>query len=72
MNFLQNLSRYRFSRYSKFLFVCWDLLLLNFAIYLSAMARFGDLDKLFFKRRKNDFIIGEPNLDSFTDAKRLS
>jgi len=52
MNFLQNLSRYRFSRYSKFLFVCWDLLLLNFAIYLSAMARFGDLDKLFLKDEK--------------------
>jgi len=32
--------------------VCWDLLLLNFAIYLSALARFGDLDKLFLKDEK--------------------
>ncbi|WDF62496.1 undecaprenyl-phosphate glucose phosphotransferase [Flavobacterium sp. KACC 22763] len=52
MNFLQNLSHYRISRYSKLLFVCWDLLLLNLAIYLSAMARFGDLDKLFLKDEK--------------------
>mgnify|MGYP003574872270 FL=1 len=52
MNFLQNLSRYRFSRYSKLLFVCWDLLLLNFAVYLSAMTRFGDTDKLFLKDEK--------------------
>ncbi|WP_427874952.1 sugar transferase [Flavobacterium sp. MMS24-S5] len=52
MNFLQNLSRYRFSRYSKILFVCWDLLLLNFAVYLSAMTRFGDTDKLFLKDEK--------------------
>ncbi|MBL0739310.1 undecaprenyl-phosphate glucose phosphotransferase [Flavobacterium sp. GN10] len=52
MNFLQDFSRYRISRYSKLLFVCWDLLLLNFAIYLSAMVRFGDLDKLFLKDEK--------------------
>ncbi|MDY0986376.1 undecaprenyl-phosphate glucose phosphotransferase [Flavobacterium sp. CFBP9031] len=52
MNFLQNLSQYRFSRYSKLLFVCWDLLLLNFAVYLSAMTRFGDTEKLFLKDEK--------------------
>jgi len=52
MNFLKNLSRYRFSRYSKLLFVCWDLLLLNYAIYLSAIVRFGDLHQLFLKDEK--------------------
>lgn len=52
MNFLKNLSSYRFSRYSKLLFVCWDLLLLNYAIYLSAIVRFGNLHQLFLKDEK--------------------
>ena len=52
MNFLKNLFSYRFSRYSKLLFVCFDLLLLNYALYLSAIAKFGNLDPLFFKEEK--------------------
>lgn len=52
MNFLKNLFSYRFSRYSKLLFVCFDLLLLNYALYLSAIAKFGNLDPLFLKEEK--------------------
>lgn len=49
MKILQELSQYRFSRYFKLLFVVWDVLLLNFAIVLSALIRFGSLDRLFQK-----------------------
>lgn len=49
MKILDILSRYRFSRYFKLLFVVWDVILLNFSIVLSSWARFGNLDKLFLK-----------------------
>ncbi|MDP5199617.1 undecaprenyl-phosphate glucose phosphotransferase [Flavobacterium sp. DG2-3] len=49
MRFLQKLSDYRFSRYSKVLFVCWDLIILNIAIYLSFIVRFGTIDNLLTK-----------------------
>lgn len=49
MKILDALSRHRFSRYFKLLFVVWDVILLNSAIVLSAWVRFGDLDRLFLK-----------------------
>jgi putative colanic acid biosynthesis UDP-glucose lipid carrier transferase len=49
MKILDALSRHRFSRYFKLLFVVWDVLLLNFSIVLSAWLRFGNLEKLFIK-----------------------
>ncbi|MGO4770127.1 undecaprenyl-phosphate glucose phosphotransferase [Flavobacterium sp. W22_SRS_FK3] len=49
MKILDALSRHRFSRYFKLLFVVWDVTLLNFSIVLSAWLRFGNLDKLFLK-----------------------
>ena len=49
MKILQRLSQHHFSRYFKLLFVVWDIVLLNVAIILSAILRFGSLDKLFFK-----------------------
>ncbi|WP_417940023.1 undecaprenyl-phosphate glucose phosphotransferase [Flavobacterium sp. RS13.1] len=49
MKVLDALSRHRFSRYFKLLFVLWDVILLNFSIVLSAWLRFGNLDKLFLK-----------------------
>lgn len=52
MKILQRLSHYRFSRYFKLLFVCWDVVLLNLAIILSALARFGGIDELFLKEEK--------------------
>lgn len=52
MKILQELSRFRMSRYFKLLFVCWDIILLNAAIVLSALARFGSLDELFIKEEK--------------------
>lgn len=52
MKILQELSRFRMSRYFKLLFVCWDIILLNTAIVLSALARFGSLDELFIKEEK--------------------
>ncbi len=52
MKILQNLSHYRLSRYFKLLFVVWDIILLNTALILSALVRFGDLDKLFLKDEK--------------------
>ncbi|MFB9110934.1 undecaprenyl-phosphate glucose phosphotransferase [Flavobacterium gyeonganense] len=49
MKILDALSRHRFSRYFKLLFVLWDVILLNFSIVLSSWLRFGNLDKLFLK-----------------------
>ncbi len=49
MKILQKLSHYRISRYYKLLFVVVDVILLNLATILSALARFGDLDKLLSK-----------------------
>ncbi|WP_083572152.1 undecaprenyl-phosphate glucose phosphotransferase [Flavobacterium johnsoniae] len=52
MKILEELSRFRMSRYFKLLFVCWDVILLNTAIVLSALARFGSLDELLIKEEK--------------------
>ncbi|MBS7233274.1 undecaprenyl-phosphate glucose phosphotransferase [Flavobacterium psychroterrae] len=52
MKFLQKLSHYRFSRYFKLLFVGVDVVLLNLATILSALARFGSLDMLLSKEEK--------------------
>lgn len=52
MKILEELSRFRMSRYFKLLFVCWDVILLNTAILLSALARFGSLQELWIKEEK--------------------
>lgn len=49
MKILHKLSHYRISRYYKLLFVVVDIVLLNLATILSALARFGNLDKLLSK-----------------------
>lgn len=49
MKILKELSQFHFSRYFKLLFVIWDVVLLNVSIVLSALVRFGTLDKLFLK-----------------------
>lgn len=52
MKILQKLSHFRISRYYKLLFVVVDVVLLNSATLLSALARFGNLDKLLSKEEK--------------------
>ncbi|TPG42208.1 undecaprenyl-phosphate glucose phosphotransferase [Flavobacterium pectinovorum] len=52
MKILQKLSHYRFSRYFKLLFVLVDVVLLNLATILSALARFESLDKLLSKEER--------------------
>ena len=52
MKILQELSHYRISRYFKLLFVVVDIILLNLATILSALARFGSLDKLLSREEK--------------------
>ena len=52
MKILQKLSHYRFSRYFKLLFVLVDVVLLNLAIILSSLARFGNLDKLLSREER--------------------
>jgi putative colanic acid biosynthesis UDP-glucose lipid carrier transferase len=46
MKLLQFFATYKLSRYVKLLFVLWDLVLLNAAILISFLSRFGDLDRL--------------------------
>lgn len=52
MTITQKLSNYRISRYFKLLFVCFDILLLNAAINLSALARFGNVQGLSSKEER--------------------
>jgi len=49
MKILKQLSQHHFSRYFKLLFVIWDVVLLNVAIVLSSIVRFGSIGKLFLK-----------------------
>lgn len=49
MKLLKYLAGYRFSRYFKLLFVLWDLVLLNSAIFLSFLLRYGTLDRIDLK-----------------------
>ncbi|NGY37408.1 undecaprenyl-phosphate glucose phosphotransferase [Flavobacterium sp. XN-5] len=49
MPILKYLAGYRFSRYFKLLFVLWDLVLLNSAILLSFLLRYGNLDRVDLK-----------------------
>lgn len=58
MKTLHRFSKYHFSRYFKLLFVIWDVVLLNFAIFLSAILRFGSLDKLFLKEVETISLLG--------------
>ncbi|KAF2509244.1 undecaprenyl-phosphate glucose phosphotransferase [Flavobacterium zhairuonense] len=58
MKILQELSEYRFSRYFKVIFLLWDVVLLNTAIVLSALLRFGTLDKLFLKEVQTISLLG--------------
>ena len=57
MKILEELSRFRMSRYFKLLFVCWDIILLNTAIVLSALARFGSLDELLIKEERTVSVV---------------
>lgn len=52
MRIIQKLSRYRLSRYFKLLFVICDIILLNIALVVSALIRFGNFDTLFLKDEK--------------------
>ncbi|MHC0441186.1 undecaprenyl-phosphate glucose phosphotransferase [Flavobacterium sp. 3-210] len=58
MKILQELSEYRFSRYFKTIFLVWDVVLLNTAIVLSALLRFGNIDKLFLKEVQTISLLG--------------
>jgi putative colanic acid biosynthesis UDP-glucose lipid carrier transferase len=49
MSILQQLASYRFSRYFKLCFLIWDLVLLNTAIILSFLVRYGSLERLDLK-----------------------
>jgi undecaprenyl-phosphate galactose phosphotransferase/putative colanic acid biosynthesis UDP-glucose lipid carrier transferase len=49
MSLLKFLATYRFSRYFKLLFVFWDAVLLNVAILLSFLLRYGNWDRIDLK-----------------------
>jgi putative colanic acid biosynthesis UDP-glucose lipid carrier transferase len=49
MSLIQQLVRYRFSRYFKLCFLVWDVLILNVAIVLSLHLRFDNLDRIDLK-----------------------
>jgi len=44
MSILKTLAAYRFSRYYKIGFLLWDLVLINIALTISFLLRYGDLD----------------------------
>lgn len=49
MSIFKTLSTFRFSRYYKVGFLVWDVVLLNVAIYISFIMRFGNLDNIHLK-----------------------
>lgn len=49
MSLLKHLAPYRFSRYFKLLLLLWDLVLLNAAIMLSFLMRYGSLERIYSK-----------------------
>jgi putative colanic acid biosynthesis UDP-glucose lipid carrier transferase len=49
MSILQDLAAYRFSRYFKLVFLIWDLVLLNAAIVLSFLIKYGSLERMDLK-----------------------
>lgn len=50
-------SLYRYSRYFKLIFLCWDVLLLNLAFIISYYIRFGTLDRLYKEDSQSIFLI---------------
>ena len=46
MSVKKSTSLYRYSRYFKLIFLCWDILLLNITFVLSYLIRFGTLERL--------------------------
>lgn len=52
MSLLNQLARYRFTRYIKIIFVLWDLILLNVAIVISFQIRYGNLEGINLKEVK--------------------
>lgn len=46
MSIFKTLSSFRFSRYYKVGFLVWDVVLINVAIFISFMIRFGNLDHI--------------------------
>jgi putative colanic acid biosynthesis UDP-glucose lipid carrier transferase len=57
MSLLKTFATYRFSRYFKLLFVLWDLILLNSAILLSFMLRYGNFDRMAFKEVQTVWLL---------------
>ncbi|MDQ1167125.1 hypothetical protein [Flavobacterium sp. SORGH_AS_0622] len=49
MKILEQLSKYKFSRYFQILFILWDVILLNTAVIISGLIKFESLDRLFLK-----------------------
>lgn len=58
MSILQKLNNHNFSRYFKLLFVLWDIILLNCAIILSALCRFGNIEHLFLREVQTISLLG--------------
>lgn len=50
-------SLYRYSRYFKLIFLCWDILLLNVTFIISYFIRFGNLDRLYKEDSQSIFLI---------------
>jgi undecaprenyl-phosphate galactose phosphotransferase/putative colanic acid biosynthesis UDP-glucose lipid carrier transferase len=57
MKLLKFFATYRVSRYFKLLFVLWDLVLLNSAILLSFLGRFGNFDRMDLKEVQTIFLL---------------
>lgn len=50
-------SLYRYSRYFKLIFLCWDILLLNVTFIVSYFIRFGNIDRLYKEDSQSIFLI---------------
>jgi len=58
MKILEQLSKYKFSRYFQILFILWDVILLNTAVLISGLIKFESLDRLFLKETQTISLLG--------------
>ncbi|MBE8727046.1 undecaprenyl-phosphate glucose phosphotransferase [Flavobacterium hungaricum] len=58
MKILEKLAQYRFSRYFKLIFIIFDLAIFNLCIALSALARYGNLERLGLKEVQTISLLG--------------
>src|SRR6478736_4762214 len=57
MSFIKTIANYRLSRYFKLCFVLWDIVILNVAIVISFLLKFGNFEDINLKERRTIYLL---------------